>query len=287
MASFLQSYSRQPKIYVDLPSQGTYYNEKIVTENKISEIPVFGMNTMDELIIKTPDALFSGEATAHIIKSCIPHILDPWKIVSFDIDYILIAIRIATYGELMPITTTCPHCSNSAEHDINLPNVLGQLSNNQLPAPVMLEGLKIELRPLTYKEQTDFSKQNFTLQKKLVQIEKLPDDNKDKDELRQDIFNEMTQLAAEIGLTHVHNISNGNDVEFNFLEIKHFLVTNDSMFFNAVQDRVKEMNDSWSLPEITVTCINEECGKDFKTKINVDYSSFFGNKSLSSRNLTL
>ena len=97
----------------------------------------------------------------------------------------------------------------------------------------------------------------------------------------------MTQLAAEIGLTHVHNISNGNDVEFNFLEIKHFLVTNDSMFFNAVQDRVKEMNDSWSLPEITVTCINEECGKDFKTKINVDYSSFFGNKSLSSRNLTL
>ena len=119
MSSFLEKYKRQPKIYIDLPSKGIYYDNTIVQDSQYTQIPVFGMNTMDEIMLKTPDALFSGQATVDIIKSCMPVILDPWRLVGFDIDYVLMSIRIATYGESMGITATCPKCTHANNVDIN------------------------------------------------------------------------------------------------------------------------------------------------------------------------
>ena len=92
MASFLTERKRQPKIYIDLPSRGIFYDENIIQDKQYTEIPVFGMNTMDEIMIKTPDALFSGESTVDVIKSCIPIIKNPWELVGFDIDYILLSL---------------------------------------------------------------------------------------------------------------------------------------------------------------------------------------------------
>ena len=47
MSSFLKEYHRQPKLYIDLPSQGYYYDETVVKDKAYSNIPVFGMNAMD------------------------------------------------------------------------------------------------------------------------------------------------------------------------------------------------------------------------------------------------
>ena len=90
MSSFLEKYKRQPKIYIDLPSQGTFYSPEVLEDQKFTSLPVSGMSAMDEIMFKTPDALFSGEATAQVIRSCIPSILDPWSIVGYDLDYLLI-----------------------------------------------------------------------------------------------------------------------------------------------------------------------------------------------------
>ena len=81
MSSFLQNYQRQPKIFIDLPSKGVFYDDTVLENGQHMQIPVFGMNAMDEIMFKTPDALFSGDATVQVIKSCIPTILDPWKLV--------------------------------------------------------------------------------------------------------------------------------------------------------------------------------------------------------------
>ena len=95
MSSFLENYKRQPKIYIDLPSKGIYYTQgNVVQDNQFTNIPVFGMNTMDEIMLKTPDALFSGQATVNIIKSCIPILTNPWALVGFDIDYVLMQLEL-------------------------------------------------------------------------------------------------------------------------------------------------------------------------------------------------
>ena len=64
----IQAY-RKPNMYVTLPSGGRFYKDKpkLSADN---ELAVYAMTARDELITKTPDALFNGEATVSLIKSC-------------------------------------------------------------------------------------------------------------------------------------------------------------------------------------------------------------------------
>jgi hypothetical protein len=71
-------------------------------------------------MFKTPDALITGQASVEVIKSCIPAIKNPWLMPALDVDFALIAIRIATYGDSMEITTKCPSCETENEYDVNL-----------------------------------------------------------------------------------------------------------------------------------------------------------------------
>ena len=67
MSNFLKDKQRQPKLYIELPSLGRFYDGSIVQDQQYTQLPVFGMNAMDEILLKTPDALFTGEATVQII----------------------------------------------------------------------------------------------------------------------------------------------------------------------------------------------------------------------------
>lgn len=284
MGSFLSERKRQPKIYIDLPSQGIFYDENIIQDKQFTEIPVFGMNTMDEIMLKTPDALFSGQATVDVIKSCIPIINDPWQLVGYDIDFILIAIRISTYGELMAVTSTCPHCGASLDSDLNLSNMLSALSDNNILYSVPFEDLRLDLRPLNYKKQTEFSKKQYILERQLIQINDLDKSEDEKNKLKQEVYTDITSLTAEMVINYIFNIKNDkNEREFDFDTIKNFIVTNDAEIFQNLQMQVKKMNTDWQLPDITVDCKNEPCQKSYKTSISMDYANFFGDKSLRSR----
>ena len=104
----LNQYFRQPAIYIKLPSGGNYYPPGAIEMTQTGDIPVLPMTAIDEITYRTPDALFSGQAVVNVIQSCIPNIKDAWAIPSVDIDTILVAIRIATYGHNMEFATTCP-----------------------------------------------------------------------------------------------------------------------------------------------------------------------------------
>ena len=286
MSNFLTQYQRQPKIYIDLPSQGIFYDETIIQDKQYTEIPVFGMNTMDEIMIKTPDALFSGESTAQIIKSCIPIIKDPWNIIGFDIDYILIAVRIATYGNLMPVSSTCPNCGKKTENDLNLELLLSQLMNNNKFYSLNFLDLRLDLKPLTYKQQTDFSKRQYTFERQIVQIDQTNESDEQKNKQKQEILKHMTQLNAEMTISYIFNIANQeNEKTFDYQQIKDFVINNDASIFNDLQKTVSNMNKEWSLPVFKVKCAGEDCGNEYDSSINVDYSNFFGDTSLRSRAL--
>ena len=69
----LKQYFRQPKIYITLPSKGVFYSPDDIS-GLFENIPIYGMTGMDEIILKTPDALMSGESTVKIVQSCCPTI---------------------------------------------------------------------------------------------------------------------------------------------------------------------------------------------------------------------
>ena len=123
-SSPLSAYYRQPKIYVSLPSKGNYYVEGALDKSEDGTYAVYSMTAKDELMFKTPDALLSGQSTVAVINSCIPSIKDPWKLPTIDLDAILVAIRIATYGENMDIDTECPACKEEQRYGFDLTKYL-------------------------------------------------------------------------------------------------------------------------------------------------------------------
>ena len=287
MSNFLKNHQRQPKIYIDLPSEGKFYDSTVVQDMQTTQLPVYGMTAMDEIVLKTPDALFSGEATCQVISSCIPAIINPWALVGFDIDYILIARRIATYGDEMPIETKCSSCSETNTNDVGLGRLLESFAEYKTSTTFNIGDLTVFVEPISYKENTSFSKEQYVLERQASQVSQLDATQEEKDKELQKILTQMTNLTLRLSVSYISKISDGTDAEDDKQQLLDFISNNDAKFYKDLQAKIKEISDNWNLPTFDITCGNPECEVQYKSKISVDYASFFGNKSLRSRNLIL
>ena len=150
----LNKYFRQPAIYISLPS-GIDYPPHVVTPSTTGELPVMPMTARDEIKFKTPDALMNGQGVVDVIESCMPNVKDAWQIKSLDLDTVLIAIRIATYGETMDITFDVPKTGEKTNHTLNLPSLLENIKTETKQDSIKLSGgLEIHLNSLTYRDMT-------------------------------------------------------------------------------------------------------------------------------------
>lgn len=83
-----------------LPSGGIFYTHGELDETvKDAEVHVHPMTAIDEITIKTPDLLFSGEAVKQVFRRCIPSINDVDNLLAKDIDFLLICLRKVSYGD--------------------------------------------------------------------------------------------------------------------------------------------------------------------------------------------
>ena len=203
----LNKYFRQASIYVRLPS-GTDYPADVVTKSETGEIGIMPMTAKDEIRFKTPDALMNGQGVVDVIESCVPSITDAWQIKSYDLDTILVAIRIATYGETMEINFNVPGANESVAHTVNLPAILDEIQKTTVDTAFTLkDGLKITVQPLTYRDMTSTSLQTFQQQKmySAIQDSELPDEDKAK--RFNDAFKKLTELNSSILLKNMASIT--------------------------------------------------------------------------------
>ena len=286
MSSFLQNYKRQPKLFIDLPSKGSFYDNTVLENGVCNQLPVFGMNAMDEILFKTPDALFSGVATAEVIMSCIPSILDPWKLVGFDIDYILVAIRIATYNDELPIKTTCPSCNSDNESVLSLTTLIQNFDNYKIENHFTIEDLTFYLKPLTYKEMTDIALENYNLERQVLGIARNKDFTENqRDAETQKMYSAMNDLNLKTAVKYIKSINSVSDTETDVQAIQEFIATNDTKFYNQLKENIVDLSNQWKIPDIEIKCGEENCDTAYKSKIDLDYSNFFGLQFLHSRNL--
>ncbi len=104
-----------------LPSSGVFYEPGILSENvKDGEVYIFPMTAIDEIALKTPDLLFSGEAVCQIFNRCIPDILQPKKLLAKDVDFLLICLKKLSYGEQMEMTYK-HSCKEAKDHSYMVP----------------------------------------------------------------------------------------------------------------------------------------------------------------------
>ena len=269
----LSQYFRQPVIYIKLPSQGNYYPEGALEMPQNGELPVLPMTAIDEITYRTPDALFSGQAVINVIQSCIPSIKNAWAIPSIDIDTILVAIRIASYGHEMSFSTVCPKCRHEEEYAADLRTVLGQMKTPNYSEPIKQGDIEIYFRPMTYRNLSDNNKIQFDEQRI---FQTLPNAEIDSAQLTamSDALKRMTEMTVTALSQSILTIKTPSAMVSEQEYIAEFMKNCDSALFNRIQNYVVEHKTEAEMQPITITC--NECQNEYKQTITLDMSNFFG-----------
>lgn len=269
----LKKYRRQPKLYFNIPSIGKWYNENAFAENTYTDLAVYSMTASDEILFKTPDALINGEATAKNINSCIPSILDPWKIKTLDLDAILIAIRMASYGETMNVTAKCKKCGADNQYEIELQKYLDFFSSKEFEDKVYYENFVIHIEPLSYKQWTNIQKQQTAYQRALnLTVSKIVEEN-EKEKFIQDVIDKINVLVAQAILDQVVAVEVDGQVETNRKEIDDFLEQAEVGLFHELKKVIEANTTEWRIPPESIKC--NECEHEDSVRISLDASDFF------------
>ena len=275
----LRKFFRQPKIYLTLPSKGMYYPQGVLDLPENGELPVFAMTAKDEIMMKTPDALLNGQATVEVIQSCIPNIKDAWAISTLDLDAILIALRIATYGETMDFDITTPVIKEEKTFAVNMQQMLTDISMHYFNDTLSLENMTIKIRPLTYKEFTNNSIRSFEEQRV---FNALNDDNlSELDKI--DVFNRAFKSLTEMTISNVEqsvvSITVDGETVDNPAYIKEFIANSDKTTFKAITDHIDQERSKFSIKPLVVRSDPEEIERGapetFEVPITFDPSNFF------------
>ena len=276
----LNKYFRQASIYVSLPS-GTNYPTDVVAPSETGEIGVMAMTAKDEIRFKTPDALMNGQGVVDVIQSCVPSIKDAWQIKSYDLDTILIAIRIATYGETMDMNFNVPNTSETVAHSINLPALLDDISRQKVDTEfTMKDGLKISVQPLTYRDMTSTSLQTFQQQKMYTAIQdsKLSDDDKAK--RFNDAFRKLTELNASIILKNIASITmTDGTVITDPAHIKEFVDNANATVIKEIENKLTDLRGQGAVKPLKMKATEEQIKKgapaSYEVPVTFDTSNFF------------
>ena len=88
----LMQFARRPELSVKLPSNGNWYEEGFIDYTMSGEVEVYPMLPKDELALMNPDGLLSGQSNVSLIKSCVPAVKNPEKLLYPDLNVLLLAI---------------------------------------------------------------------------------------------------------------------------------------------------------------------------------------------------
>jgi hypothetical protein len=276
----LHKFFRQPKIYIRLPSSGNFYAQGSLEKTETGEYPVYSMTAKDEIVMKTPDALLNGQATVDVIQSCMPNIKNAWQVPSIDVDAILVAIRIATYGEMLDITAVVPGLNEEKSYETDLRLVMDKLLNATFdPVCKINDELELRIRPLTYAEFTKNSIRSAEEQR-IIQI--VNDDTLDTDDKLSrfaESFRKLTDITIGMVSKGVESVITSEGIVTNAAHIQEFIDNADKEILKKIINHLDEQKKKFNIEPFKVYSEPEEiqagAPEVFEVPITLDSSNFF------------
>jgi hypothetical protein len=271
----LSKHFRQPAIYLKLPSGGKFWPEGAVDLPLNGEIPIFPMTVKDEIMLRTPDALLNGNSITEMILSCCPNIKDAWNIPAVDLDAILIAIRLASYGPGMDIVSTCPRCKEDNEPTVDLRTVLDNIQPvNNYNKSTVIDNLVFDFKPQLYKDLNQSNIITFEQQKLINTITSSDISEEEKAAYFADSFKKLTDLNIDTVASCIRSItSETGEVVTNPALIHEFLSNCDRQDYEDIKNTINGLAETNSLKPITLTC--DHCKADYVTRLEFNQSNFF------------
>jgi hypothetical protein len=274
-------FMRQPKIYIRLPSGGEYWPEGSLEMTETGELPVYSMTAKDELMLKVPDALMNGQAVVDVIQHCIPNIKNAWECPSLDLDMILIAIRLATYGEMMSTPVTFSE-DFEMEYQIDLRVLMDRLTQQIIwheTVPIN-QDLTVYVKPLTYKKISQAAIKTFETQKimQVVNDDKLSEEQKIK--LFKESFKNLSDATLGSITDSIFRIDSVAGSTSDPEHIAEFVNNIDKEIFTTIQKHLESLRDTNTIKPMSVDVTPEMkergvVGDKVEIPITFDPSTFF------------
>ena len=264
---------RQPAIYLKLPSQGRFWPDDAIDIPPTGELPIYPMTVKDEITIKTPDALMNGVGVVDTIQSCCPNIKNAWKIPAADLDAILIAIRLASYGAEMDIDTVCPKCKETNSNVIDLRMLLDNLKIPNF-VPTKIDNLVFNFKPQAYETMNNTNMIVFEQRKLLDAITNSKLSDEEKTAQFNLIFPKLTEMNVLALVYCIESIVTDDGKEVNeFRFIKEFIENCDRNVYAEIKEQIEKFALSAKPDPLDIEC--PECKDTYKSELNFDNANFF------------
>lgn len=269
----LQQYFRRPAVYLKLPSGGVDYGDSVLIPTETSELPVYPMTAIDEITIKTPDALFNGVAVVDLIKSCVPNIVDPWKLHSTDIDAVLLAIKAASGTQNLEVESKCPKCSEAATYEIDVMNILTSINVPNYDDLLEYGELKVKFKPLTYADVNAAGLEQFQITKLQQSITMIENDDERTKKTNEAVVH-ITNIAMNFLMKTIEYIESPNDMVTDPELILDTLKRCEKQLYTKIRDHHNTIKAETELEPLNVVCMH--CEHKYQQPITINASDFFG-----------
>lgn len=269
----LRKYFRQPVIHLRLPSGGKFYPNGAIDLPPNGEIPILPMTAVDEITSRTPDALFNGSAVVNVLSSCVPNILDPWTIPAVDFNALLAAVRIASYGHEMEISSTCPKCGETHQYVVDLRSALDQVRMPDYESPAIIGDLACFFVPMTYKQLNEVSQVQFEDQKLMQIINSSETTEEEKMTKLGEAFKRITYLTIRSIAQSIGTIKTASLMVTDTAQIEEFLVNAPKEVFNRLKEHAIKLREATELAPVNIVC--DGCQNEYKQEFTLDMSNFF------------
>jgi len=278
-ANPLAGFFRKPGISVKLPSGVGFYPQEMVELTPTGELEIFPLTLADELILKTPDALLNGAALEQVVISCAPGVKQPKRLLSPDLDVILLGMRYATYGNILNVESKCPKCGTENSYSINIQQCLDAVTVMEHVLEVHLDnGLRVIVQPFDFEAAIKAAAAGFE-QAKMIQILQRDDFSEQQKMIELiKITRKMSELQALLVASGIQEVilPDGSTVRDPQMILE--WVTNTSRGdLELLEQEIKKLNMAGVPREHEVKCTN--CGNQWKAELSYDPTSFFAKSS--------
>jgi hypothetical protein len=157
--------------------------------------------------------------------------------------------------------------------------MLDQFSNVDYNSAIQLDGMIVNLRPLTYGEFTETSRQTFDEQRIFKVLNDTDMAEGDKLATFTESFKKLTDLTILTLEKSIASIEVGDDVVTDQAHIKEFIANTDKGLFESVTNHIEEQRTKFQVKPLVVDATPEEIEagvpETYEVPVTFDQSSFF------------
>jgi hypothetical protein len=275
----LKQFYRVERSSVKLPSRGKFYSNGIIEINDDGEVAIYPMTAADEMQLRNPDALLTGAAISDVLKSCVPSLKEPKKLLSCDIDALMIGVRHASYGDDASMTVKCPKCKEENEFALNLEIMLNSTEVLEDEYEVVLHGgdVTVFVKPGTFASLMKRQRSAF----EGAQVQKILLDPDLSEERRikafAQTFKKLSKITFDLIVDSVHKIvftdKEGELQEVtNKQHIDEFIRNISKGEVDKIEEKITEVNSVGIQKTMEVVCLS--CENKWETPIEFNPVNF-------------